>query len=48
MTETETGRESNEPQDPRHAEENDLLQAQEHKGYGEDEGERDASLAEEQ
>jgi hypothetical protein len=33
-----------EPGDQGHAHESALLHAQEHKGYGEDEGERDESL----
>jgi hypothetical protein len=34
--------------DPRKHDEDDLLEAQEHKGYGEDEGERDALLDDDQ
>jgi hypothetical protein len=34
--------------DPREPAEDELLEAQEHKGYGEDEGERDALLDDEQ
>jgi hypothetical protein len=44
---TEVEREGNEPEEPRGAGEDELLEAQEGKGYGEDEGERDASLDEE-
>ena len=44
---SETEREGTEPDDARHAEEDELLEAQEHKGYGEDEGEREAALDEE-
>ena len=43
---SETEREQPE-QDPRHADEDELLEEQEGKGYGEDEGERDASLEDE-
>lgn len=37
-----------EPQSPGEEHENDLLKTQEGKGYGEDEGEREAALDDEQ
>ena len=36
-----------EPADERHRDESELLRAQEHKGYGDDEGEREEILEEE-